>query len=119
MESRNILEVGIQPVTQVLGLADVDDPAVLVAETVDPWVYRDVSWFRTVGRRVSHSSSLCIATDSITTDSIATDKGEPSGQRQSQETMRFAPSTATFFSDNGLSAGPLTTEPSDSENALP
>ena len=50
----DVLEVGGQPRAQRLGLADVDDPAVLVAEPVHPRVDRDLPWPGAVRRRVSH-----------------------------------------------------------------
>ena len=45
VQRRDVLEVGRQPRAQRLGLADVDDPAVRVAETVDARVGRDLPGF--------------------------------------------------------------------------
>ena len=58
VQGGDVLEVGGQPLPQVLGLADVDDPPVLVAEPVDPGVGRDLPRSRTVRRRVSHAATL-------------------------------------------------------------
>ena len=54
VQVRDVLEVRRQPRPQALGLADVDDPAVLVAEPVDARLGRDRPGSRPVRRRVGH-----------------------------------------------------------------
>jgi hypothetical protein len=58
------LEVVGQARPEVVGLADVDDPPVLVAETVDPRLGRDGAGRRAVGGRIAHDLSLRLRTDS-------------------------------------------------------
>src|SRR3954470_3925457 len=54
VQRRDVLEVRGEPRTQRLRLADVDDPAVRVAEAVDPRVGGDLPRLRSVGRRIRH-----------------------------------------------------------------
>ena len=51
-------EVGVQPRTEVLGLADIDDPAVRVAEAVHARIGRNLTRLGSVTRWICHSSSL-------------------------------------------------------------
>ncbi len=48
-------EVGVQPLAQALRLADVDDPAALIAELVDPRFERDRARRGPVGRGIGHA----------------------------------------------------------------
>ncbi len=51
-------EVGVQPRAEVLGLADVDDPAVRIAEAVHARVGRNFTRLGSVTRWICHTSSL-------------------------------------------------------------
>jgi hypothetical protein len=68
VQVRDVLEVARQARSQILGLADVDDPPLGVEEAVHAGRRRDVARPRAVRRGVSHASSLMKAHD-----------GEPSG----------------------------------------
>ncbi len=57
VQASGIGEVAVEPLTQALGLAYVDDPAVGVGELVDPRLVRDLPRRRSVGRRVRHLPS--------------------------------------------------------------
>ena len=57
-QPRRIGEVGVQPRAEVLGLADVDDPAVRVAEAVHARIGRNFTRLGSVTRWICHSSSL-------------------------------------------------------------
>ncbi|EHM30165.1 hypothetical protein SPW_1465 [Streptomyces sp. W007] len=56
MEARQVLEVVGHALAQVLGLPDVDHPAVLVAEFVDPRGVGDLSRLGAVAGGVCHVS---------------------------------------------------------------
>ncbi len=58
VQTRDIGEVRREAAAQALGLADVDDPAVLIGEPVDTRLDRDGSRGGAVGRRIRHCSSL-------------------------------------------------------------
>ena len=58
VQGRDVLEVRVETVAQVLRLADVDDLTVLVAESVDAGLGGNGSGGGPVGGRVSHGSAL-------------------------------------------------------------
>lgn len=58
VQHREVLEVVREPLAQVLGLADVDDSACGVAESVDAGTRRNRSRRRTVARRICHGRQL-------------------------------------------------------------
>ncbi len=51
-------EVRVQPGAQVLGLADIDHAAALVAELIDAWRLRNRARRRPVRRRICHAATL-------------------------------------------------------------
>jgi hypothetical protein len=55
MQQRQVGEVRVQPLAQTLRLADIDHPAVLVAESVDARPDRDGAWSGAVRRRIRHA----------------------------------------------------------------
>ncbi len=55
MQRGEVGEVGVQPLAQVLRLAHVDDPAVLVTEPVHPGGFGDRARCGSVSRRISHA----------------------------------------------------------------
>ena len=55
MQIRQVLEVVRQAIAQVLGLADVDDAALRVGESVDARRGRNISRAGSVRRRISHA----------------------------------------------------------------
>ena len=101
VQRRDVLEVGGQPLPQALGLADVDDPPVLVAEPVDAGVGRDLTRPRTVRRRVSHAATLRPPADT---------RGRPAAPGPQVTVMPSAP-TVTLLVGSGLVAGPCFTSP--------
>ena len=54
MESRDVLEIGIQSVAQVLSLADIDDLAMRITESIDTWLGRNRARSGTVAGRIGH-----------------------------------------------------------------
>ena len=54
VESRDVLEIGIQPVAQVLSLADIDDLTMLITESIDTWLGRNRARSGTVAGRIGH-----------------------------------------------------------------
>ena len=54
-------EVGVQPATQALGLADVDDPAVRIPEPVDARLDRDGPGRWSVRRGIGHGFQVSSA----------------------------------------------------------
>ena len=77
VQGLDVLEVRGQPRAQRLGLADVDDPAVLVAEPVHTRVDRDLPWPGAVRRRVSHRSHPPAGGPTLAGGGTST--GQPSG----------------------------------------
>ena len=77
VQTPEVGEVGVQPGPQVLGLADVDDPAVLVAEPVDPRGLGNGPRSGSVGRRICHAASLVRRTDVPPDSRRADPSGEP------------------------------------------
>ncbi|CAH0286944.1 hypothetical protein SRABI128_03794 [Microbacterium sp. Bi128] len=57
-EPGGVGEIGVQPGTEVLGLADVDDPAVRIAEAVHARIGRNFTRLGSVTRWICHTSSL-------------------------------------------------------------
>ena len=101
-----VLEVRRQPGAQAARLADVDDPAVLVAEAVDARLLRDRSRRGTVRRRVSHPATLRPGT--VTRRS----PGRSSVPLGRQAWTTWSPSTVTAIGPERCGAGPPLTEPS-------
>src|SRR5690606_176947 len=54
MQLHKIAEVGVETATQILGLADVNDPTVGVAKAINPWGFGDRAGRGTVGGRIGH-----------------------------------------------------------------
>ena len=54
VESRDVLEIGIQSVAQVLSLADIDDLAMRITESIDTWLGRNRARSGTVAGRIGH-----------------------------------------------------------------
>src|SRR6478672_2494977 len=127
----DVLEVRREPRTQRLGLADVDDPLGGIPEPVDARVDRDLPRRRTVGRRVSHDSTLWRATDGTSRGRSGGPprRGMPRGDhtaylvcvlgRDGQVIEIPSPVTDTDFSGSALVAGPFFTAPVVMSNSLP
>ena len=97
----DVLEVRRQPRPEAVGLADVDDPAALVAEPVDARVVRDRARRGTVRRRICHSPTL-----------RRPGVSRRPGTGRTQASTTSPPSTVTETSRSARVAGPFFTEPS-------
>ena len=110
VQAADVLEVRRQPGPEVLGLADVDDPAARVPEPVDARLGRDGPGLGPVGQGgARHASTLRSGGDAAGTGLV--------GPGQASEI--WPPLTVTSTSPSGAVAGPPWTEPSSMENLLP
>ncbi|SIL08064.1 Uncharacterised protein [Mycobacteroides abscessus subsp. abscessus] len=63
MQTRDVGEIGGESAAQALGLADVDDPAMRIAESVDTRLDGDRAGSRSIGRGIGHMSRLVRGSD--------------------------------------------------------